>query len=91
MIDPACFDKAKVKSLAAGVKVTVGHVRGSRNRWEIISYLFLKAEGFKSHEQVRAWLTSHVQKETDSIFAFASFNEYRRRMLKAYINNSTLK
>jgi hypothetical protein len=85
------FDRIRVVDVdkrVPGVKATLGRVRGS-NRWEIESYIFEKTQ-FRSAEQVRTWIQAHVKKESRSLLDYEAFNEQRRRLIRAYVENSLL-
>ncbi|MGA3193154.1 MAG: hypothetical protein ABSD73_11695 [Candidatus Bathyarchaeia archaeon] len=84
--DPSKFDKMRVKELGKGVKITLGRIRGSA-RWEIENYMFEK-NTFKTREQVRKWLDSHLKSEIQSVLDFKAFDEWRRRFVNAYMNIS---
>jgi hypothetical protein len=80
------FDKIHVKMVGQGVKVAYGRVAGTE-RWEIGSYLFDKAY-FKSSDQAREWLDVHLKGEIRALIDFKAWNEYRRRLLQAYVEIS---
>jgi len=84
--DPDRFSKFRVKELGKGVKITLGKVKGS-DRWEIQNYIFEK-ETFKNREQVRKWLDTHLKSEIRTLLDFKAWNEYRKRMLQAYMEIS---
>jgi hypothetical protein len=84
--DPSDFEKFRVKDLGKGVKTTIGKVKGS-NRWEIQNYMFEKAL-FKTREQVRKWLDTHLKGEIQTLIDFRGWNEYRRRVMNAYMQIS---
>ena len=86
--DPSKFDKFRVKELGKGVKITLGKVKGS-DRWEIQNYMFEK-ERFKTREQVRKWLDTHLKGEIQMLLDFKAWNEYRRRLLRAYVQISNV-
>lgn len=86
--DPAKFGKTRVKELGKGVKIALGNVKGS-GRWEIQSYLFAK-ELFKTREQVRKWLDAHLKGEIQTLLDFRAWNEYRRRVVNAYVQISNV-
>jgi protein involved in sex pheromone biosynthesis len=86
--DPEKFEKFRVKDLGKGVKITLGKVKGS-DRWEIQNYLFEKGR-FKTREQVRSWLDSHLKGEIQTLLDFKAWNEYRRRVMNAYLRISTV-
>jgi hypothetical protein len=87
--DPGKFDKFRVKELGKGVKITLGKVKGS-DRWEIQNYMFEK-ELFKNREQVRKWLDHHLKSEIHTLLDFKAWNEYRRRVINAYVQISDVK
>ncbi len=84
--DPGGFEKAKVREIGQGVRITLGKVKGS-DRWEIESYLFEKSQ-FAAAEQVRSWLDSHLKGEIRTLLDFKAWNEYRRRCVNAFVNVS---
>ena len=84
--DPNKFDKFRVKEITEGVKITLGRVKGS-DRWEIQNYIFEK-ESFKTREQVRQWLDTHLKGEIRTLLDFKAWNEYRRRLLQVYLEIS---
>jgi macrodomain Ter protein organizer (MatP/YcbG family) len=43
---------------------------------------------FKTREQVRKWLDSHLKSEIQSVLDFKAFDEWRRRFVNAYMNIS---
>jgi hypothetical protein len=86
--DPGDFEKFRVKELGKGVKVTVGKVKGSE-RWEIQNYMFDK-ERFKTSEQVRRWLDSHLKGEIQTLLDFKAWDEWRRRFVNAYVRISNV-
>jgi hypothetical protein len=86
--DPDKFDKFRVKELGKGVKITLGKIKNS-NRWEIQNYMFDK-ERFKTREQVRSWLDSHLKGEIQTLLDFRAWNEYRRRVVNAYLQISSV-
>jgi hypothetical protein len=87
--DPGKFEKFRVKELGKGVKITLGKVKGS-DRWEIQNYMFEK-ETFKTREQVRKWLDQHLKGEIQTLLDFKAWNEYRRRLVNAYMQISDIK
>ena len=87
--DPSKFERFRVKELGKGVKITLGKVKGS-DRWEIQNYMFEK-ELFKNREQVRKWLDQHLKGEIQTLLDFKAWNEYRRRVINAYIQISGVK
>ena len=87
--DPEKFEKFRVKELGKGVKITLGRVKGTE-RWEIQNYMFEK-EVFKNREQVRKWLDQHLKSEIHTLLDFKAWNEYRRRVINAYIQISDVK
>jgi len=86
--DPAGFEKFRVKELGKGVKITVGKVKGS-DRWEVQNYMFEK-ERFTTREQVRKWLDQHLKSEIQTLLDFKAWNEYRRRLVNAYMQISNV-
>jgi hypothetical protein len=86
--DEAKFSRLRVKELGKGVKITLGRVKGS-DRWEIQNYMFEKAL-FKTAEQVRKWLDHHLKSEIKTLLDFRAWNEYRRRMMNAYVQISSV-
>jgi hypothetical protein len=82
------FRLVDVDKRVPSVKATLGRVKGS-NRWEIESYIFEK-KLFRSAEQVRTWIQRHVRKEAKSLLDYETFNEQRRRLIRAYLENSLL-
>lgn len=84
--DPEKFDKFRVKELGKGVKITLGRVKGT-NRWEIQNYMFDKKR-FKDRESVRKWLEEHLKSEIQLLLDFKAWNEFRRRLLQAYLQIS---
>jgi hypothetical protein len=86
--DPDKFDKFRVKEITEGVKITLGRVKGS-DRWEIQNYMFDK-ERFKKREQVQKWLDTHLKSEIRTLLDFKAWNEYRKRMLQAYLEISNV-
>jgi len=84
--DPSKFEKFRVKELGKGVKITLGKVKSS-DRWEIQNYMFEK-ETFKTREQVRKWLDQHLKGEIQTLLDFKAWNEYRKRLLQAYLQIS---
>jgi len=87
--DPDKFEEFRVKELGKGVKITLGKVKRSE-RWEIQNYMFEK-EVFKNREQVRKWLDQHLKSEIHTLLDFKAWNEYRRRVINAYIQISDVK
>ena len=87
--DPSKFEKFRVKELGKGVKITLGKVKGS-DRWEIQNYMFEK-QTFKTREQVRKWLDEHLKAEIQTLLDFKAWNEYRRRLVNAYMQISDVK
>lgn len=87
--DPGKFDRFRVKEITTGVQITVARVKGT-DRWETQNYIFSK-DRFKTSEQVRSWLEKHLKSEISLFSDFKAWNEYRRRCLNAYMQNSTLK
>jgi hypothetical protein len=86
--DPGKFEKFRVKNITTGIKITLGKVKGSQ-RWEIQNYLFDK-ENFKTRDQVRKWLDTHLKGEIKSLLDFKAWNEYRRRLVNAYMQISNV-
>ena len=86
--DPSDFEKFRVKKLAKGVKTTIGKIKGS-NRWEIQNYTFEKPL-FTTREQVRKWLDQHLKSEIKTLLDFKAWNEYRRRVINAYMQVSNV-
>lgn len=82
------FEKFRVKSIAAGVKITFGKVKGS-SRWEVQKYMFDKT-AFKTKEQVRKWLDKHLKSQIQTLLDFKAWNEYRRRAMNAYVQISSV-
>ena len=87
--DPGKFEKFRVKELGKGVKITLGKVKGS-DRWEIQNYMFEK-QRFKTRNQVRRWLDSHLKGEIQTLLDFRAWNEYRRRIVNAYVQISDVR
>jgi hypothetical protein len=87
--DPARFDKFRVKELGKGIKITLGKVKSS-DRWEIQNYMFEK-EQFKTAEQVRKWLDTHLKGQIRTLLDFKAWDEWRRRFVNAYMNVSEVK
>jgi len=86
--DPSRFEKFRVKELGKGVKITLGKVKGS-DRWEIQNYMFDK-ERFKTREQVRSWLDSHLKGQIQTLLNFKAWNEWKRRFVNAYMQVSNV-
>ncbi|MEM3789239.1 MAG: hypothetical protein QXN95_05175 [Candidatus Bathyarchaeia archaeon] len=84
--DPEKFDKFRIKELGKGIKITLGKVKGT-DRWEIQNYMFDKAV-FKDRESVRKWLEQHLKSEIQLLLDFKAWNEYRKRLLQAYLQIS---
>jgi hypothetical protein len=84
--DPEKFEKFRVKDLGNGVKITLGKLRHS-DRWEIQNYMFEK-ERFKDRESVRRWLEEHLKAEIRTLLDFRAWNEFRKRLLQAYLEIS---
>ncbi|MGB8780562.1 MAG: hypothetical protein WCD81_07935 [Candidatus Bathyarchaeia archaeon] len=82
------LDKMRVKELGKGVKITLGRIKGSQ-RWEIENYMFEKS-AFKTREEVRKWLDSHLKSEIRSFLDFKAFDEWRRRFINAYMQISKI-
>jgi len=81
--DPEKFDKFRVKPVTEGVKITLGRVKGT-DRWEVQNYIFDK-QRFKDAETVRKWLDQHLKSEIQTLLDFKAWNEFRKRMLRAYL------
>ena len=81
--DPEKFDKFRVKPITEGVKITLGRVKGT-DRWEVQNYIFDK-QRFKDAETVRKWLDQHLKSEIQTLLDFHGWNEFRKRMLRAYL------
>ena len=86
--DPDKFDMFRVKEITEGVKITLGRVKHT-DRWEIQNYIFDKKR-FKTKEQVRKWLEKHLKSELQLLLDFKAWNEYRRRLLQAYLQISSI-
>lgn len=86
--DPGKFERFRVKELGKGVKITLGKVKNS-DRWEIQNYMFEKGR-FKTREQVRKWLDTNLKGEIRTLLDFKAWNEYRRRVLNAYVQISNV-
>ena len=86
--DPAKFEKFRVKELGKGVKITLGKIKGT-DRWEIQNYIFEKTL-FKTREQVRTWLDSHLKGQIQTLLNFKAWNEWRRRFVNAYMQISNV-
>jgi hypothetical protein len=86
--DPSKFSKFRVKELGKGVKITLGKVKGS-DRWEIQNYMFEK-ESFKTREQVRQWLDTHLKGQIRTLLDFRAWDEWRRRFVNAYVEISNV-
>jgi hypothetical protein len=86
--DPGKFEKFRVKELGKGVKITLGKVKGS-DRWEVQNYMFDR-KLFKTREQVRKWLDQHLKGEIQTLLDFKAWNEYRRRLVNAYMQISNV-
>jgi hypothetical protein len=86
--DPNRFSKFRVKELGKGVKITLGKVKGS-DHWEIQNWMFDK-ETFKTKEQVRKWLDEHLKAQIRTLLDFKAWNEYRRRLVNAYMQISNV-
>jgi hypothetical protein len=84
--NPDKFSQFRVKEISDDIKITLGKVKNS-NRWEIQNYMFDK-ERFKTREQVRKWLDTHLKAEIKTLLDFKAWNEYRKRMLQAYLQIS---
>jgi hypothetical protein len=48
-------------------------------------------ERFKTREQVRSWLDSHLKGEIRSLLDFKAWDEWRRRFMNAYVEISDVK
>jgi hypothetical protein len=72
-----------VKPITEGVKITLGRVKGT-DRWEVQNYIFDK-QRFKDAETVRKWLDQHLKSEIQTLLDFRAWNEFRKRMLRAYL------
>jgi fructose 1,6-bisphosphatase len=81
--DPAKFEKFRVKEVGKDVKITLGKVKNS-DRWEIQNYMFEKTT-FKDKSQVRKWLNLHMKGQIQTLLDFKAWNEYRRRVVNAYV------
>ena len=86
--DPEKYEQFRVKELGKGVKITLGKVKRSE-RWEIQNYMFEK-QLFKTREQVRKWLDTHLKGEIQTLLDFKAWNEYRRRLVNAYMQISNV-
>jgi hypothetical protein len=84
--DPSDFQVFRVKELGKGVKITLGKIKNSQ-RWEIQNYMFEK-QVFTTKEQVRKWLDQHLKGEIQLLLDFKAWNEYRRRVVNAYVKIS---
>jgi hypothetical protein len=84
--NPDKFDKFRVKDITEGVKITLGRVKGT-DRWEIQNYM-LDKQRFKKREQVQKWLDTHLKSEIHTLLDFKAWNEYRKRLLQAYMEIS---
>jgi hypothetical protein len=84
------FDKFRVKDITTGIKITIGRVKGSE-RWDIQNYMFDK-KTFKTREQVRKWLDQHIKSslDPDSALNYNRWNEYKRQVLKAFLEISSV-
>lgn len=82
------FDKARLKSVAQGVMIAYGRVRGSEH-WEIQSYIFDKAF-FKSSQDVKIWLDAYLKSQISTLLDFKAWDEWRRRFVNAYVQISTV-
>jgi hypothetical protein len=47
-------------------------------------------ERFKNREQVQKWLDTHLKSEIKTLLDFKAWNEYRRRLLQAYLQISNI-
>jgi hypothetical protein len=86
--DPDKFEKFRVKEITEGVNITVGKIKNS-DRWEVQNYMFDKKR-FKKREQVRKWLDTHLKSEIQTLLDFRAWNEYRRRVVNAYVQISNV-
>jgi hypothetical protein len=88
--DPSRFDRFRVKEITTGIKITLGRVKGS-DRFEVQNYIFDKKR-FKTREQVRKWLDQHLKSNLDpnSALNYGIWTEYKRRMLKAFLQISNV-
>jgi hypothetical protein len=86
--DPDRFERFRVKEITEGVKITVGKIKNSE-RWEVQNYMFDKKR-FKKREQVRKWLDTHLKSEIQTLLDFRAWNEYRRRVVNAYVQISNV-
>jgi hypothetical protein len=86
--DPDKFERFRVKEITEGVKITVGKIKNSE-RWEVQNYMFDKKR-FKKREQVRKWLDTHLKSEIQTLLDFRAWNEYRRRVVNAYVQISNV-
>jgi hypothetical protein len=82
------LQKFRVKELGKGVKITLGKVKVS-DRWEVQNYMFDK-ETFKPQDQVRQWLETHLKGEIQMLLGFKAWNECRSRLLRAYVQISSV-
>jgi hypothetical protein len=53
------------------------------------NYIFEK-KLFKTREQVRKWLDQHLKAEIQTLLDFKAWNEYRRRVVNAYVQISNV-
>jgi hypothetical protein len=83
------FDKIKMKELQLDVRLIFGKVNKTE-RWEIQGYIFGK-ENFKSAEQVKTWLDNHMKSQIQTLLDFKAWNEYRRRVVNAYMKISNVR
>jgi hypothetical protein len=86
--DPDKFERFRVKEITEGVNITVGKIKNS-DRWEVQNYMFDKKR-FKKREQVRKWLDTHLKSEIQTLLDFRAWNEYRRRVVNAYMQISNV-
>ena len=86
--DPDKFEKFRVKELGKGVKITSEKLRVRIvGRFRITC---LKKKPFKTREQVRKWLDQHLKGEIQLLLDFKAWNEYRRRVVNAYVQISNV-
>lgn len=86
--DPDKFERFRVKEITEGVNITVGKIKNS-DRWEVQNYMFDKKR-FKKREQVRRWLDTYLKSEIQTLLDFRAWNEYRRRVVNAYVQISNV-
>jgi hypothetical protein len=80
------YEKPRIKPVANGVKIISRRIENTA-RWEIESCIFDKTV-FQTQQQVVAWLNRFLKSESQLLLGFRSFNEYRRRLLQAYLHIS---